>query len=693
MEEPGGWETGQLTFRNNKLLLNGKSKLKISQGQWHGKRQYFGLHYDLHGVKDDTLLGTRCGERELVATLKLVNPDFVQTDCKGHPGYTSWFSRTPGASVPPGLKKDALKQWRAATRKLGLPLHCHYSGIWDAAAGAKHPGWAVVGANGKPVGSPSGTKGTNERMCPRSPYLDELMIPQMRELVDRYGVNGFWIDGDLWGVEPCYCPNCRKAFTEQTGIKHPPTKETDPRWPRWWTFTLESFEEYVTRYCDAVHRHKPGVLVCSNWLQTFNHPGAPHVPTDWISGDNPAVGGLDGSRCEARFISTRGKPWDIMLWGFYPSHPTSPHTAKPVQMLMQEAAMLLAFGGSVQVYEHPADLRDGRLIPWRMKRLGVVGRFVKQRRMLCQDGVTIPQIAVLHSEHHIRATNSGRNLHWTVDTSPVKGAVFAILENHFGVDILDEWALRPRLAEFPLVVVPEQHALSDDMVAALKNYVRAGGKLMVSGAESFARFGSEFLGVRAGKLAEKATFHVPAADGSVPLFSEKWRLLEVTEARSLASLGRTPLLKDLLLANPAATIHQVGRGSVIYVPAAVFRDFERNRYPLTRVFIGTLVRRLAGRLDIEVHAPLCVDVTLRRKNGNIIIHLVNRASGIPNHPNNGVIDEIPRVGPVTITVKTRQKPKSVSLAFEQATLRWKHADGKLTVTVPEVHIHAAVVVA
>ena len=76
-------------------------------------------------------------QSELVPMLELMAPDFVQTDCKGHPGYTSWFSQVANASVPAGLKQDALMQWRQATRKLGLPLHCHYSGVWDKAAGAK----------------------------------------------------------------------------------------------------------------------------------------------------------------------------------------------------------------------------------------------------------------------------------------------------------------------------------------------------------------------------------------------------------------------------------------------------------------------------------------------------------------------------------------------------------------------------
>ncbi|MCD6335814.1 MAG: beta-galactosidase trimerization domain-containing protein [Candidatus Latescibacteria bacterium] len=89
---------------------------------------------------------------------------------------------------------------------------------------------------------------------------------------------------------------------------------------------------------------------------------------------------------------------------------------------------------------------------------------------------------------------------WDTDVSPVQGAVFSLLENHFGVDILDEWALLPHLSEFPVVVAPEQHAMSDEMVEALKDYVERGGKLLISGAESFDRFGESFLGVTNGRL-------------------------------------------------------------------------------------------------------------------------------------------------------------------------------------------------
>jgi hypothetical protein len=684
---------------------NGKTRYRNGtvHGQWHGDTYCFGLHYDFHAGPTDTDIGTRLKVDELAARLKLVAPDFVQTDCKGHPGMTSWFSQVPEATVSPGVVKDAMAGWRAATRKLGLPLHCHYSGVWDQAAGAKHPDWCVVTADGQAAGAPFGQNAgapTNEKMCPRGPYLDQLMIPQMIELIDRYGVDGFWVDGDIWAAEPCYCAKCKAAWTAETGLTEPPVKEDDPEWPRWWRFTRDSFYAFVTRYCEAVHRHKPGVLVCSNWLQTFKNPGAPVVPTDWISGDNAHVWGLDDSRREARFLSTRGKPWDIILWNFYCSHgmgkPDSPWTVKPAQMLMQEAAVMLSLGGNVQVYETPPGVRDGRLIEWRMRRLREVSRFIKARRKVCQGTETIPQIAVLHSEHQLYENVRGKNLLWCVDTAAAQGAIFSLLENGYGVDVLDEWALLPRLAEFPLIVAPEQARMSEAMAAALKRYVEEGGNLLLTGSGVFDRFGAEFLGARSVEVQTGKTYAVSAADGEVPLYSAQWRLVEPTTGKGFGLLGRDCLLEDRQLPNPAAVIRRVGKGRVAYFGADLFRDFCHNRYPMIRQLIGSIVERLLPDPEIRVQAPGCIDVALRRRRGEKIIHLMNRASGIPNQPNNGGIDEIPSVGPVSIRMRLSRPPKAVTSAFGKGRLETgikKFRGGvRLTVEVPSVHIHEAIVI-
>lgn len=664
--------------------------MKEGRGAWYGKRRYFGFHYDLHANERDTELGKRATVKELAPMLRLVDPDFVQTDCKGHPGMTSWFSRVANATVSQGVVKDALAGWRAATRKLGLPLACHYSGLWDKAAAKKHPSWAIVHANGKR---------SKEKMCPRGPYLEKLMIPQLKELIDRYQVDGFWVDGELWALEPCFCKRCSKAYREETG-KKPPKGPKEADWAEWMYFTRRSMGEYVKRYTDAVHEHKPGVLVCSNWIESFRDPGNPDSPTDWLSGDNDPMFGVDWLRREARFMSTREKPWDLMLWTFYKSgvmgDVRSPWTSKSVDMIRQEAGTIMPFGGNIQVYENPGAIRDGRLIPWRQKRIAEVRRFVEARRGLCQGTETIGQIAVLHSEHQFRTTIKGGNQMLDTEAGGVHGAVWSLLELHYGVDVLDEWALLRRLREFPVVVAGEQDHMSEEAVKGLVEYVRRGGRLIVSGSAGYERFGGTFLGVRSAKVEKDATYFVGSGEEMEPIFSGKWRLLRTTKAKGYGRMGRSMLPDERLLGHPAFTVNRVGRGAVAYVPFDVFHSFEINRYVLTREFVGEVVRALGVRFGIRVAGPSCVDVTLRRKGKRVIVHLLNRVSGMPNRPNNPTVDEIPWVGPVTVEMDLLRPPRGVELAWEDSEVASGFLTGArggtLRVKVERVRIHSAVVV-
>ncbi len=281
-----------------------------------------------------------------------------------------------------------------------------------------------------------------------------------------------------------------------------------------------------------------------------------------------------------------------------------------------------------------------------------------------------------------------------MDIDPVLGATYSMLENHYGVDVMDEWALMPRLSDFAAVVVPEEDGLSSDMVDALKGYVQTGGKLLVSGATAFERFGGAFLGVGGGSVARDPRYNISAGDWATRVHSATWRLVEPKEARLFGSLGTTPLLDERLSDSPAATINKIGKGAVAYVPFDVFRFFAEVHYPMVRRFVGELTRVLVGRLPLRVEAPTCIDVVLRRKAGRTIIHLINRASGIPSSPNDGAVDEIPEVGPVRVELKLAKRPASVKPAFEQGGFSWKYDTraGKAFATLDKVHIHAAVVV-
>jgi hypothetical protein len=281
---------------------------------------------------------------------------------------------------------------------------------------------------------------------------------------------------------------------------------------------------------------------------------------------------------------------------------------------------------------------------------------------------------------------------WNVDASAVQGAVFALLESSYGVDILDEWALLPRLAEFPMIVIPEQTNMSNEMVTALKNYALNGGGLLVTGSGMYDRFGTDFLGFAGDEVQTGKSYDIPADDGSVSLFSKEWRLGKATTGTVLGNIGNGSLLEDKILQNPAAVINQIGKGKVIYVPAAIFHDFAHNRYQLTRCFIREITEKLLPDPMIRVKAPTCIDVTMRQRDGEIIIHFVNRISGIPNTPNNGAIDEIPPVGPITVHINMNKPPKAVAGVLEDNKVDWQWNAGQLSIQVSSVYIHNAVVV-
>ena len=270
---------------------------------WH-QSVFFGLHYDLHAKGWDTELGTAVTHEMLRSAWEKVKPDWVQCDCKGHEGYTSYPTKVGTAS--PGIVRDALRIHREVTQELGIPLVMHYSGIWDGAAMVRHPEWARVNADGRP-----------DRLCacPRSGYLTELLVPQMIELIDEYDVAGFWVEGDIWATRPCYCQRCRSEFADEYVATHfakPPRRPEDAGWHEWLTFQRRSYDDYVRFYVEAVHRRKSNCLVCTNWLYSVRHPDPPTLPGDFLSGDFSHTWGLERAVAEARFLDGRGMTWDLM---------------------------------------------------------------------------------------------------------------------------------------------------------------------------------------------------------------------------------------------------------------------------------------------------------------------------------------------------------------------------------------------
>jgi len=376
---------------------------------------------------------------------------------------------------------DALKIWREVTRDMGVPLSVHYSGVWDDRAVELHPEWARV--------KPDGSKDTN-KTDPLSGYMNELLIPQLLEVVEDYDIDGVWIDGENWASHPSYSEACIAEFTARTGIADIPKKSKDPHWHEWLAFHRDLFTEHVEQYAQALHAKKPGIAVCSNWMYSVRMPEPVAASVDYLSGDFDPSFGAERACAESRFLASRGMPWNLMAWSFLNTGGQG-WTMKTAPHLCQEISVTLAQGGAVFIYNQPQ--RSGRLTEWHQDLFAQVAEFCRERKAFCFKSNTVPQVALLHSQSFYYRHNEPL-FNFSVANQPLEGALHAILENGYSVDILNEDMALARMADYPVVVVPEQSGLPKAVVDALKTYAESGGRLVVTGADAPAEFGP-WLGV------------------------------------------------------------------------------------------------------------------------------------------------------------------------------------------------------
>jgi alpha-L-fucosidase-like protein len=642
-------------------------------GKWPADA-FFGLHYDLHPNAKDTELGRETTYEHIREQLEKVQPDYVQYDCKGHGGYTGYPTKV--GSPSPGIVNDALKIWRQVTHDMGIPLSIHYSGVWDTRAIEVHSEWAKIDADGKP---------NKNNTCPTSAYTDDYMIPQLLEVVAAYDLDGVWIDGENWASQPCYSESCKAAFTKETGITDIPKGSGDAHWAEWLAFQRGLFVDHVRRYTKALHELKPSMAVCSNWMYSVRQPEPMEVPLDYLSGDFTPSFGAERACAEARFIASRGMPWNLMAWTFLRTGNQSWTTKTPVH-LCQEVAGTLAQGGSVFLYNQPQ--RSGRLTAWHQDVFAEVADFCRARKDYCYKSETIPQVAILHSATAYYRYNAPL-FNFGSAAEAMEGALHGLLENGLSVDLLNEEMLLKRMSAYPIVVVPEQAGLTAEITAALKAYAEAGGRVLISGPLVAKELG-EFVGVAAAEGSQGGGY-LPADNGCVTV-TGPWQNVTVTSAKELAPFlnQQEPSLNQA--GTPAATINQVGKGCVVAVHGPLFACYNQSHYPRLRRFIGDMVNALDAPGLIRVAGPWWVEMAARQKDGRTLLQFVNRGSAGYLAPNRHMVEQVADTGAFTVTVPMAEKPTRCFTAPDKVAAEWTWKDGLLTVRVGGLSIHNVLVI-
>jgi len=634
---------------------------------------FFGLHFDLHPNKSDTSLGADVTEENIIRLLTRVRPDFVQYDCKGHPGYTGYPTKIGWAS--PGIVKDSLAIWRKVTQAHGVGLYIHYSGVWDSVALEHHPEWARVDAKGN--------KDTNNTSV-FGPYVDQLLIPQLKGVTTAYSLDGIWADGECWAASLDYSPAALAAWEKETGLKEAPKNRSDPHWLEWKMFHRRAFERYLCHWVDALHAHNPHLQITSNWMYTTLAPKPVVAKLDYLSGDYSPTLSVDRARVEARYLASTGMPWDLMAWGFNWSHGLG-HSLKTSLHLQQEAAVVLMQGGGFQIYNTPT--RSGYLNEDMIETLAQVAAFCRARQKISHKSRSVPQVALLLSTE-TQFDRSDAVFHFSGTVDEMEGALHALLELRYSVDILAEHQLQPRLREFPLVVIPDSYKLADSFKQALLEYVAQGGSLFLLGAKC-AKLFEPALGVRFEGQPQQANVELATTAGIVNA-NGQWQNVVPTTAKPL--LYRYPTRDTRKDGAVAATITSHGKGRIAAVYGPLALAFFNCHHPYLRRFVGDTVEQLFPAPSAMLDGPPCVDVSLRlAADGRLSLHLLN-LSRVQNADRFNVIDFIPTIGPLSVTLRMAEKPKAVEWIPDGGQLVWQWADGTLKVAVPQLHVHGVVAV-
>lgn len=600
--------------------------------------RYFGFHFDFHATPNRNYIehpiGSTLKEDEIREICRKANPDFLQIDCKGHPGWSSY--PTGCGNRIPQIEGDPLATWRKVTKEEGVGLFMHYSGVFDYNYVSNNPQEAVLLADGTRSLQAVRTNGG---------YADELMIPQLKELAGDYSVDGVWVDGDCWGARNDFDPGTVEGFRRETGIDvsgNLPIQRGMPYYNEYRDYCRNLFRRYLNHYVDEVHSEYPAFKIASNWAFSDHMPEKVCAGVDFISGDLSPQDSYWWARFSGRSMEKQGIPWDLMAWGFRSIE--KKHIYKTLPQMIQEASAVISLGGGFQVYI--CQMPDGSPRMDRIRDLYPLSEFMNERKEWCFKGHLEPQVVVLLSTFdryreasELFSRNGGERAMGMVNLLCDAGHSVSIVSEH---DLVDG-----RIDSYPVIVVPELYeGLEESTLCLLKDYVRNGGSVILNGPNTCRIFTSEGF---------------PEGE-DVELFNENC---------------------------PEITVRQFGKGKVAAVSTDVAMSYiEHMQSRITDLLDTVLDCMYEPRIRIE-DCKGKLEIVDLWKDGRMLPQLVN-TNGLHHSPNSLTEKSIAPVADIVLKIRLNKRPSGIRLQPGGADLNFKWDDGYASVYIPRVDYHAVI---
>lgn len=644
------------------------------------KDSFFGLHFDYHANKDTKDIGKNFDEKVVERIVKEVKPDFIQCDTKGHPGYSSY--KTEAGTPAPHLVNDILAGWRKVTAKYGVALYSHYSGVWDKKAAEDHPDWCAVNKDGT----------LTDKMSVFGDYADKLLIPQMKELALKYKTDGAWVDGECWGAAVDYSEKAKKAFYEKTGKRAEDL--SDEEYKEYLAFNRQGFFDYVKHYIEEIKKVAPEFDITSNWFNTVFVPDDLRF-TDYVSGDLAPSNSVDSARFDGRIMQSFGRNWDIMSWGInFPVH----HVKSPVQ-LMQEAAVIMALGGGFQVYNMQSP-QNVVMDEWAIPYWAEISAFCRARKEFAHNGKIVPNIGVVYSAAAYYNDIDCLFTNASGYSKEFSGMLLALCDLGESVSVLNEQRLEEYgLENYKTLVVTNASALGEGIKERLLSYAKAGGNLVICGADSVKLFADD-VGARVIKeYRDHPVMRIEDDDYKVEVRRD-YLNAELEGGKVLCYMYEGLVDGDMACTNPPPSINfdgvkagafikrEFGKGTVAIMPVNLGNFYnEEKTFEAARFFKKCFGSYGKGVATIDRGGE--AEVLATEKNGKKYIHVVN-LTGEHRNPKTMSFETIPALYGVNAELAADKKPRSVKLQPEGKEIPFVYENGRVKIALDKVEIYTII---
>jgi hypothetical protein len=376
-----------------------------------------------------------------------------------------------------------------------------------------------------------------------------------------------------------------------------------------------------------------------------------------------------------------------MAWGFAGGFKERAWSTKTAPQLEQEAAVVLSLGGGFQAYFRQK--RDGSIHEWEMDIMAEVARFCRDRQPWCHKAQLVPQVALVYSgAAYYRMPTADLFRPWSGQLVPMRGVLQTLLALGQSVEITMEHHLAGRMAEYPLIVVPEWDYLDDAFRAGLLDYVREGGNLLVIGPRAAALF-ADALGVAFAGDPEERREQWLEHGGMLACAPSLSAAVEPGEG--VRPVGRLFAENDVTgPSSPAATVREFGKGRIAGVYLNMGERLTTASTSTARGLLGALVHDLFPSPIVRVEGSDTVDVTVTRIHRKLAVNLTN-AAGPHADPNVHVFDHVPPQGPLVVHIRTGKRPERVALQPGTRHMTFQFSDETVHLDLPRLDIHETIV--